>query len=407
MMMEQFTEIVEGKIRLLVPIDSITKQVPPKSPAFFNTSARLNRDISIAAYNAFLTRLKETKRTFADSLSGIGARALRVAVEIPGIERVYLNDLNVTAIEAAKKSAKLNSIEEKCYYSVDEVCNFLISHSTPNDARFAIVDLDPFGSPSQYVDCLLRSVSNGGMLSLTATDTAVLCGVYPNVCLRKYLGRPLRTHYANEVALRLLLSLIALTAARLGIAISPLFAHANLHYMRVYVKVSISNSQANNVYDNIGYLRHCHFCGNRNSIREYNKSENCQICQKRYNVGGQLWIGRLFDRQFVNRMMTTTTTPDSQNSINTKNLCSANTSNRITGTETMNKLLLISSDEIDDIPYYFRSDEIASKLKTNSMPLTKVIDKLRASGYQASKSILNPSAFKTNAAIDEIQKCLV
>jgi tRNA (guanine26-N2/guanine27-N2)-dimethyltransferase len=244
------------------------------------------------------------------------------------------------------------------------------------------------------------------MLSLTATDTAVLCGVYPNVCLRKYLGRPLRTHYANEVALRLLLSLIALTAARLGIAISPLFAHANLHYMRVYVKVSISNSQANNVYDNIGYLRHCHFCGNRNSIREYNKSENCQICQKRYNVGGQLWIGRLFDRQFVNRMMTTTT-QDSQNSINTKNLCSANTSNRITGTETMNKLLLICSDEIDDIPYYFRSDEIASKLKTNSMPLTKVIDKLRASGYQASKSILNPSAFKTNAAIDEIQKCLV
>ena len=68
------------------------------------------------------------------------------------------------------------------------------------------------------------------------------------------MGRPLRTHYANEVALRLLLSLIALTAARLGIAISPLFAHANLHYMRIYVKVSISNSQANNVYDNIGYF---------------------------------------------------------------------------------------------------------------------------------------------------------
>ena len=123
-------------------------------------------------------------------------------------------------------------------------------------------------------------------------------------------------------------------------------------------------------------------------------------------MGGQLWTGRLFDRQFVNRMMTTT--QDSQNSTNTKNLCPANTSNSITGIDIdiMNKLLLTCCDEIDDIPYYFRSDEIASKLKTNSMPLIKVIDKLRASGYQASKSILNPSAFKTNATIDEIQKCL-
>jgi tRNA (guanine26-N2/guanine27-N2)-dimethyltransferase len=416
-MMEQFTEIIEGKIRLVVPIASISKKVPPKIPAFFNTSARLNRDISVIAYNAFLTELKKNKRTFADSLSGIGARALRVAAEVPGIEQVYINDINVVAIEAAKKAARLNFIEEKCSFSVDEVCKFLISHSSQEEkeARFAIVDLDPFGSPSQYVDCLLRSVSDNGLISLTATDTAVLCGVYPNVCLRKYFGRPIKTHYANEIALRLLLSLVAFTAARLGLAVTPLFAHANLHYMRVYVKVSVSNSQANKVHDNIGYVRHCHACGNRNSTKEYNRSENCQICQKRYSVGGQLWISRLFDREFVKKMImivttittTSSSTLGSQNNMNTDNNNSRFDSTGSIMTETIKKILFTCSNEVDDIPYYFRSDEIASKLKTNSMPLLEVINKLRSSGYKASRSILNPSAFKTNARIDEIQKCLV
>ena len=33
---------------------------------------------------------------------GRGARALRVAVEVPGIENIYLNDTNFIAIEAQK-----------------------------------------------------------------------------------------------------------------------------------------------------------------------------------------------------------------------------------------------------------------------------------------------------------------
>ena len=300
----EIVETIEGKTRLLVPAVSLIGKVPPKVPAFFNPAAKLNRDISIVAYRAFMQDLKKSKKTLADSFSGIGARALRVAVEAPEIEETHMNDINPIAIDLSKKAAELNSVTEKCNFSINEVCKFLTARPTKENGaeRFGIVDLDPFGSPSQYIDCVLRAVLDRGLISITATDTAVLCGVYRDVCFRKYYGRPINNHYANETALRLMTSLIALTASRLDLAIHPLFAHANLHYLRVYIEVSISSSQANKVYDNIGYLRHCFRCGNRNVIMEYVKSEVCELCGNGFSLGGKLWISRLFDKNFIKKM---------------------------------------------------------------------------------------------------------
>ena len=63
-------------------------------------------------------------------------------------------------------------------------------------------------------------------------------------------------------------------------------------------------------------------------------------------------------------------------------------------------------NEIDDIPHYFRADEISSKLKTSPQPLQYVIEKLSTAGYRASKTSLNTSAFKTDARIDQILSLL-
>ena len=112
------------------------------------------------------------------------------------------------------------------------------------------MDVDPFGTPAPYLDCLLRSVENGGLISVTATDTAVLCGVYPKVCYRKYYGNPLRTKYAGEIGIRLLISSIALIASRLDLSITPIFSHGYRNYMRVYCKVVKSNYLANKIQKN-------------------------------------------------------------------------------------------------------------------------------------------------------------
>ena len=82
---------------------------------------------------------------------------------------------------------------EKCKFSRKR--SFSVSFSTReenNGDRFDAVDVDPFGTPSPFVDCALRSIKDGGLLSVSATDSGVLCGVYPKVALRKYLGLPLR-----------------------------------------------------------------------------------------------------------------------------------------------------------------------------------------------------------------------
>ena len=73
--------------------------------------------------------------------------------------------------------------EAKCHFSVNEVCKFLLGGigeittsstcNTQNEKsrttgqRFTIVDLDPFGSPASYVDCVMRSVEDGGLISVT------------------------------------------------------------------------------------------------------------------------------------------------------------------------------------------------------------------------------------------------
>jgi tRNA (guanine26-N2/guanine27-N2)-dimethyltransferase len=411
----EIVETIEGKTRLLVPAVSLTGKVPPKVPAFFNTSAKLNRDISIVAYRAFMQDLKKSRKTLADSFSGIGARGLRVAVEAPEIEEIHMNDINSLAIDLSKKAAELNFVTEKCNFSINEVCNFLTARPTKKNGgeRFGIVDLDPFGSPSQYIDCVLRAVLDRGLISITATDTAVLCGVYRDVCFRRYYGRPINNHYANETALRLLTSLIALTASRLDLSIHPLFVHANLHYLRVYIEISLSSSQANKVYDNIGYLRHCFRCGNRNVIMEYDKSEVCELCGNSFSVGGKLWISRLFDKNFIRKMSSYYHHHDElkSNSSNTNNDNKENIDNNNNNHDDNNnnkkndiikKILAICLNEIDDIPHYFRADEISSKLKKSPQRLQNIIEKLSTAGYRASKTSLNTSAFKTDARIDQI-----
>jgi tRNA (guanine26-N2/guanine27-N2)-dimethyltransferase len=442
--------ITEGKTKILIPSISLKSKVATKrEPVFFNFAAEFNRDISVLAYSSFLsnsnfgqqdTKNKQktirTNITMADSLCGTGARGLRVAVEVPEVNQIYFNDVNPVAIDVAKKSVAINHVEAKCHFSVNEVCKFLLGGigeittastcNTQNEKsrttgqRFTIVDLDPFGSPANYVDCVMRSVEDGGLISVTATDTAVLCGKYPDVCLRKYYGRPLNNSYTNETALRILISLVALTSARLGICIYPLFAHSNMHYLRLYAKVILSSSLANGVFENIGYLRHCFACGNRTVSSAQNLTQVCELCAGKFATAGWLWTGKLYDKDFVREMIARTSAStvieDIDDNIEKnsndrteydkdihKNAMSTKAPTRNTKIKKMlQRLFSKCISEHDDIPYYFTSDEIASRLKISPPSLDTVIENLSKAGFKTSQTGLNPTAFKTEAKINEI-----
>ncbi|HEX7274441.1 MAG TPA: tRNA (guanine(10)-N(2))-dimethyltransferase [Nitrososphaeraceae archaeon] len=388
-MQHDVSRIKEGKTMLLVPSLSLTDNVPPKNPAFFNPNAKWNRDISMLVYR--IQASTKYNKTFADSICGIGARGLRASVEVPKIDTVYLNDLNPIAIDLAKESAKLNQVENKCLFASNDVCKFL-NFEEREFRKFDIVDLDPFGSPSPFVDCVLRSVSNHGLISITATDTAVLCGVYPKVCYRKYHGFPLRSEYSNEIGIRILVSFIALTASRFDLSIIPYFCHSNLHYMRVYLRVEFGSSLANSVCQKIGFLKHCQNCKHRmvENLREQNLI--CEICNKKCTLAGPLWIDSLFDSEFVRAML-----GELENGEN--NSMPVNEFNRL------NKMLQICTKELA-IPSYFETDTIASMAKKSSISLDKVISVISGNGFEVSKTIMNDKGFKTNASLKEIVNLL-
>ena len=70
------------------------------------------------------------------------------------------------------------------------------------------VDLDPYGSPTQLLDGAVQAVAEGGLLLVTATDMAVLCGNNGEACWGKYGSYPLHRSYCHEMALRILLAAI-------------------------------------------------------------------------------------------------------------------------------------------------------------------------------------------------------
>jgi len=366
-------EIVEGNTKLLVPKDALVDSSPPREPAFFNPRARISRDFSIIAYSTFLKNFKGPK-IFLDSLAGIGARSIRVANELNIIENVFVNDVNPKALEIAQKIAKLNNVT-KCSFSENEACRFLSSHSR-REGRGAIVDIDPFGSPSRYLDCGIRATFHGGLLSVTATDLTVLHGLFPKACKRKYYGTPVKTEYGNEIALRLVLGCISLVAGRLDVMVTPLFVQNNMHYYKIYVKILVKTDTNNNM----GYIIHCKKCGNRQVTNDVDYT--CKICNSKAELAGPLWIGNLYNKDFVEGMLV------EENNFQVDKSCK----------KTLEKCL----KEIDMPPSYYTLDEIARRKRSAPISLAKIIDKIQQAGYKASITSLNPSAFKTNARIDEI-----
>lgn len=371
--------IKEGKTKLLVPSISILQKIPPKMPVFFNPRAKGNRDMSIFFYRAY--SLIMGARSFADPLCGTGSRGVRVAVEIPSIEKVSLNDINPIAIDFAKRNALINDVVHKCDFSVKEVCHFMIPIFKAKEERYDIIDVDPFGSPITFVDCILRNINRDGLVSFTATDTAVLCGVYPQVCYRKYHGWPLRNEYANEIALRLLISSIAFAASKYDMAITPIFSHSDQHYLRTYVKVMLSSHEANKLGSKVGLIKHCSRCGNRETLCELT-SRKCDFCGGICSLGGPLWKDNIQDKSFLElaRRTNTSSYPNE---------------------EKIHNLLDVAIQEVD-FPTYFQIDKLASAAKTSPPKLNVLIEKLRNCGFLTSKTILDTQGLKTNARVGEI-----
>ncbi len=363
----------EGRTRLAVPSESLDHDPPPTSPVFFNPAASLNRDVTVAVTAAL------GGRTFCDSMAGVGARGIRVANEVEGIGSVTLVDFNSEALKLAKRSARLNRVSGKCEFSNSETSSYLFSRYG-RERRFEFVDVDPFGSPVRQVPAALSATSDGGLLSVTATDTAVLCGVYREVCRRRYGSLPLNNEFRHETAIRTLLGYLARTAAQLDIGVEPVLAHSTRHYVRAFVRVAVGSSRAERTMKELGQISYCPACGHAERPKE--ASGPCSRCGKRPKLAGPLWVGGLAEDRLAKE--------------------ASGVAARLGLPQSAEVLAsLVGVDAFP--PWSFSIDEVCSSLRVPTVPEVGIYRRLVESGHRVMRTPFEKTGLKTDATREEVE----
>lgn len=366
----ELVEHREGATRLLVPSVSLTRDPPPTSPVFFNPAASLNRDISVAITAA------TDGASFCDSMSGVGARGLRIANEVDRTEKVVLVDFNSDALKVAKEAAALNGLG-KCEFAHSETSSYLHSRYGGDD-RFDYVDVDPFGTPVRQLQAALASASDGGIVSVTATDTAVLCGVYPRVSERRYGAVSLKNHCGHETGIRVLAGAVARQGAQLDIGVEPVFAHSTRHYLRLFVRTAPGASKADDTLEHLGFILACPGCGHAAVVDSELKT--CPACGKRARLAGPLWVHALTDQTLVTK---------------------ASAAAEKKGLHSAAKLLSAQLGLNDYPPWSFSIEGASSSLKVPTVPESKVREVLMVNGWKAMRTPFEKTGIKTDAPYAE------
>jgi tRNA (guanine26-N2/guanine27-N2)-dimethyltransferase len=386
------SEIIrEGKVHALVPKLKAygvnpSDYAPSRAPVFYNPVMEFNRDITVLAFQAY-QRMVNREISICDPLTSQGIRGLRFAAEIEGVKKVLISDINERAYKLAKHNVVLNGLGDKISVKHKDANAVLSCNASPKK-RFDVVDVDPFGTPAPYLDSALRAIRNKGLLASTATDLAPLCGVHAKACVRKYGGRPLRTEYCHELAVRLLIGCTATLAAKHDIGIMVLFSHSSEHYIRVYTQIAYGAKKADESIKTLGYILHCFNCYHRETTRHPFSNLQCPECGSKMDWAGPLWLGNIFDQTFIESMVR------ENRSVAFKN------SARIT------KLFNLTKDEVSAPITYFVVDKISGKLGLPSISIQAFIDTIRKNGFQAVPTHFNTRGIRTNAPALTMQKLL-
>ena len=389
------TETVrEGKVAVLVPklkafVKTAWEYAPSKAPVFYNPAMEFNRDIAVCALQAY-QRLIKHELIACEPLSGCGVRGIRFAKEVEGVRKIVVNDISSDAARLAESNASANGLTDKVVV-FNKDANFLLSSYAAPRKRFDYIDLDPFGSPVPYVDSALRALRNKGLLALTATDMAPLCGVHVKACLRKYGGRPLRTDYCHELAIRLLIGCLTMLAAKHDIGVNPVFSYSDYNYVRTYATASYGAKRADDSVQKMGYVLHCFSCFHRESQPELTPilKRDCPECGSKLQVAGPLWLGSLWDERFCTMLDSEAKRKDVRNKIK------------------ILRLLSTVTKEIHAPITYYVIDKMCDKFTLPVPPLSRVIERLSSKGFQVVVTHFSSKAVRTDAPATVLKDTLV
>lgn len=373
--------VEEGLTKIQFPeFDKISSD----APVFYNPHMELNRDISILALQTF-QKQEDRNINICDLFGGSGIRGVRYKNEIDGVGHVFINDISETANEYERHNVELNNLKDIEIFQHD-ASMFLRMHR----GEFDVIDIDPFGTPSPFLDSAGYCSRRNSLLCVTATDTSALCGTYKEPCIRKYNAKPYKSEYCHETGIRILAGFVALTLAKYSKSIEVKLSHSTEHYMRLYIEVKKGSKKSDECLKNIGYISHCKHC----LYREENKGlatstpNICPECGEKLIQAGPLWLGEIQNEEFISKMIV-----ESENKkLNTK--------------EDVLKLLESCRIEAKSPATFYDVHKICKILKISAPKLDLVFGNLEKEGFEAVKTHFTPLGIKTNAPLKKIKEII-
>jgi len=393
-----WTVVKEGQAEVLFP---------SLNDVFYNPVQEFNRDLSISVIQAHANAKLNGKTSKAgakcenglyvlEALAASGLRSIRFANELEGIKEIVANDWSRQATESIHRNAVHNKVEHIVTPHNGDASMLMYKHKKSED-RFDVIDLDPYGSPTPFLDAAVQAVSDGGLLCVTATDMAVLCGNSPETCYTKYGAIALKSKSCHEMALRILLQCIESHANRYGRYIEPLLSLSIDFYCRVFVRVYSSQVKCKQSTSKLGHVYQCTGCeslsfqplGRLSSHKDGNikyslptgppVDRECKHCTHHHHIGGPIWIAPIHNTEFVSSVL---------ESLEEEKF---NTFARMKG------MLSMVLEELQDIPLYYELARLSNITKQSQGKLTLYLSAILNSGYRVSLTHANKHGIKTDA----------
>ncbi|WP_433623250.1 tRNA (guanine(26)-N(2))-dimethyltransferase [Halomicrococcus sp. NG-SE-24] len=340
---------------------------------FFNPVQELNRDVTVAVLRAYEDR-EPRAETYLDAMAASGVRGVRAAAE--GWD-VTCADIDDDAVELCRENLARNDLDGEV---VHRNANGLMHESV-----FDVVDIDPFGTPVPFADAAFANTRD--LVCVTATDTAPLCGAHFHSGVRKYGAVPRNTDYHAEMGVRILLSAMARTAARYDVGVAPLLTHATNHYVRTYLELDHSATDANAAVDELGHVYHCEDCLHREYDRGLiaNPPASCPACESdRLVTAGPVWLGPAHDADFVASVREAVT-------------------DDMGTAKRARKLLTTLEAELHE-PTHYDQHRLCKEWTREASGMDEFLERLRDAGFDASRTHYGGTTFKTPATVAEIRE---
>lgn len=430
-----------GSGEILITEGRATVAFPSGNEVFYNPVQEFNRDLTCAVLTEFARMQLQPKGIHVllpgedpppsgdtevrlavpgqrcegglrvlEALAASGLRSVRFALEVPGLDAVVANDCSPRAVEILQRSVGRNGaggvVEPH-----QEDATLLLYRSAAQRSLFDAIDLDPYGSPAPFLDAAVQALSDGGLLCVTCTDTAVLAGNSPEACYGKYGAVSIKGGFCHEMALRIVLHALQLRASCHRRSIAPLLAVSADFYVRVFVRVFVGQLKAKAAASKQALVFHCVGCGTHHLQRMGRATPHgggfkygvamgppvgptCEFCQQRHQIGGPIWADPLHDAPFVGRLLEAL----------------ERSPGRFRTEERMLGVLSVITEELPDVPLYYTLAGLSSTLRCNTPSLLQLRSALLHSGHRVSLSHACRNAVKTDAppsVLWDIMRCWV